>query len=151
MTSFFQPKWCSGSSILIQLTPPSSERKVPSVRGRRAVNVDCRSLLPGRRHAEPDVRFLHPLELDEGDSRVRAVVHILPRRHPDVEASSQIAFLMRSSLTSTMSLLFIGIENSIVPSEPLRIALSVSGRSRVNSFRCATWATVNSLGEPISR
>ena len=40
-----------------------------------------------------------------------------------------------SSLTSTMSLLFIGTVSSTVPLAPLRTTLSVSGRSRVSSLR----------------
>ena len=58
--------------------------------------------------------------------------------------------LPRSSVTSTISLLFIGTVMSMVPSGPLCIIRSVSGRSRVKSFRCATCDGVRSLGDPIS-
>lgn len=57
---------------------------------------------------------------------------------------------LRISLTSTMSLLFIGTENSIVPFVPLFTTLSVSGTSRVRSFKCAICAAVRSFGDPIS-
>ena len=51
---------------------------------------------------------------------------------------------------STISLLFIGTVNLIVPSGPVRIIWFVSGTSRVSSFKCAICAALSSLGAPIS-
>jgi hypothetical protein len=109
---------------------PIHEQCITSICSSAPDRIDPYRTLRGVISTERDVRLLQKV------------------RH--AEHSFYLSAQLRVILTSTISLLFIGTTNSTVPLGPLRTALSVSGRSRVSSFRCAICATLSSLGDPIS-